>query len=32
MEKKIGQLKLPDPHDTDPHPRLLLNGYASNSA
>ena len=27
MAKKIGQLKLPSPNDTDPHPRLLLDGY-----
>lgn len=27
MAKKISQLKLPDPNDTDPHPRLLLDGY-----
>lgn len=26
MAKKIGQLKLPDPSDNDPHPRLLLDG------
>ncbi|MDY3690987.1 MAG: hypothetical protein SO072_03345 [Dysosmobacter sp.] len=25
--KRISQLRLPDPRDTDPHPRLLLNGY-----
>ena len=27
MAKKISQLKLPSPNDTDPHPRLLLDGY-----
>ena len=27
MTKKIRQLKLPDPHDTDPHPRLMLGSY-----
>ena len=27
MKKNISQLKLPDPSDTDPHPRLLLDGY-----
>ena len=27
MTKKISQLKLPSPNDTDPHPRLLLDGY-----
>ena len=26
MAKKISQLKLPSPNDTDPHPRLLLDG------
>ena len=26
-DKSIAQLQLPDPADTDPHPRLLLNGY-----
>jgi len=25
--KKISQLKLPAPSDTDPHRRLLLDGY-----
>lgn len=27
MAKKISQLKLPSSNDTDPHPRLLLDGY-----
>ena len=27
MAKKISQLKLPSPNGTDPHPRLLLDGY-----
>lgn len=27
MEKRISQLRLPDPSDQDPHPRLLLDGY-----
>ncbi len=27
MGKNISQLKLPDPNDSDPHPRLLLDGY-----
>ena len=27
MAKKISQLKLPSPNDTDPHPRLLLDGW-----
>ncbi len=27
MRKNISQLKLPAPTDTDPHPRLLLDGY-----
>ena len=27
MATKISQLKLPSPNDTDPHPRLLLDGY-----
>lgn len=27
MNRKISQLKLPDPNDHDPHPRLLLDGY-----
>lgn len=26
-KEEISQLQLPDPNDTDPHPRLLLNGY-----
>ena len=26
MAKKISPLKLPAPHDTAPHPRLLLDG------
>ena len=26
MEKKIRQIKLPDPNDHDPHPRLLVDG------
>lgn len=26
-KEKISQLQLPDPNDTDPHPRLLLDGY-----
>lgn len=25
--EKISQLQLPDPNDTDSHPRLLLDGY-----
>lgn len=25
--EKISQLRLPDPKDSDPHPRLLLDGY-----
>ena len=25
---KIVQIKLPDPADTDPHPRLLVDGWA----
>lgn len=27
MKKQISQIKLPDPSDADPHPRLLLDGY-----
>ncbi len=27
MDKNISQLKLPAPNDSDPHPRLLLDGY-----
>jgi len=27
MSKEISQIQLPDPSDTDPHPRLLLDGY-----
>jgi len=27
MRKNISQIKLPDPSDTDPYPRLLLDGY-----
>ncbi len=27
MDRNISQLKLPDPNDSDPHPRLLLDGY-----
>ena len=27
MAKKISQLKLPSPNDTDPHPRLLEVGW-----
>ena len=26
-KEKISQLQLPDPNDTDLHPRLLLDGY-----
>ena len=26
-KEKISQLQFPDPDDTDPHPRLLLDGY-----
>lgn len=26
-KEKISQLQLPDPNDTDPHPRLMLDGY-----
>lgn len=26
-KKNIMQIQLPSPTDTDPHPRLLLNGY-----
>ncbi len=27
MDRNVSQLKLPDPNDSDPHPRLLLDGY-----
>lgn len=27
MKKKVSQIKLPDPNDHDPHPRLLVDGY-----
>ena len=27
-KERIAQLRLPDPADDDPHPRLLLEGYA----
>ena len=27
MRKRIGQIKLPAPDDSDPHPRLLVDGY-----
>ncbi len=27
MDKNVSQLKLPDPNDSDSHPRLLLDGY-----
>ncbi len=26
-KERIAQLRLPDPADDDPHPRLLLEGY-----
>ncbi len=26
-KERIAQLQLPDPADSDPHPRLLLNGH-----
>ncbi len=26
MKKQISQIKLPDPSDRDPHPRLLVDG------
>ena len=25
--EKIAQIQLPDPNDSDPHPRLLVDGY-----
>ena len=28
-KEKISQLQLPDPNDTDLHPRLLLDGYGT---
>ena len=26
MKRRISQIKLPDPNDRDPHPRLLVDG------
>lgn len=30
-EAKIYQIKLPDPNDHDPHPRLLVNGRGTHA-